>query len=105
MLVGGVKVQWYKSLGLAHLEYATSVWQIGNCEHVNKCCRAKPYLPQQGNQTQVAGSTGKHSSYHVAVKAGFYPKAVECVILYLDPVTFTPSNLKFVAEFLGTVFT
>ena len=47
----------------------------------------------------------RQTLYHVAVKAGFYRKAVEVYYLYLDPVTYTPSNLKFVPEFLGTGIT
>ena len=47
----------------------------------------------------------RQTLYHVAVKAGFYRKAVEVYFIYLDPVTFTPSNLKFVPEFLGTGIT
>ena len=29
-------IQLYKSLVLPHLEYASSVWQIGNCEQVQR---------------------------------------------------------------------
>ena len=32
-------IQLYKSLVLPHLEYASSVWQIGNCEQLNKVQR------------------------------------------------------------------
>ena len=32
-------IQLYKSLVLPHLEYAASVWQIGNCEQLNKVQR------------------------------------------------------------------
>ena len=38
--------------------------------------------------------------YHVAIKPACTARQYKCVI-YLFPVTFSPSNLKFVPEFLG----
>ena len=32
-------IQLYKNLVLPHFEYASSVWQIGNCEQLNKVQR------------------------------------------------------------------
>ena len=44
----------------------------------------------------------RQTLYHVAVKAqNLKELELKCVI-YLDPVTFTLSNLKFIPEFLGT---
>ena len=60
-------------------------WVIYGGRH---CRRVKNLLAQSGNRTQVAGL------YHVAVKAGFYRKAVEVYYIYLDPVTFTHISLK-----------
>ena len=36
----------------------------------------------------------RQTLYHLAVKAGFYGKAVEVNYIYLDPVTFTTSNFE-----------
>ena len=44
--------------------------------------------------------TQSPTPYRVAIKTGLYRKAVQCII-YLYPVTFSPSNLKFAPEFPG----
>ena len=38
--------------------------------------------------------------YHIAIKLACTARQYKCII-YLYPVTFSPSNLKFITEFLG----
>ena len=55
------------------------------------------FFPDRGSNPVRWTQSPTH--YHVAIKAGLYRKAVQ--VFYLYPVTFSPSNLKFVPEFLG----
>ena len=49
-----------------------------------------------GDRTRIA----RIALYRVAIKAGLYSTAVQ-VLIYLDPVTFSPTKLGFVPEVPG----
>ena len=69
-----------------------------------KCRRAKIFYCAS-RESNPGCWIYRQTLYHVAVIDCFYRKAVEVYYIYLDPVTFNPSNLKFVPEFLGTGIT
>ena len=56
------------------------------------------FFPDRGSNP--ARLTQSPTLYHAAIKAGLYRKAVQ-VVIYPYPVTFSPTNLNFVSEFLG----
>ena len=60
----------------------------------------RKYFTGPSRESNPARWMYRQTLYHVAVKAGFYRKAVKVYYIYLDPVTFTPSNLKLSLNFL-----
>ena len=68
------------------------------------CRRAKIfYLPQPGIEPRTLDLQA--NTLPRRCKSRLLPQGSRSVFIYLDPVTYTPSNLKFVPEFLGTGIT
>ena len=63
------------------------------------------YFTCPGWESNPGGWIYRQTLYHDAVKAGFYHKAVEVYLYIPRPSAYTPSNLKFIPEFLGTGIT